>query len=415
MNPPRLLASLAFAAALGGCVDSYVVTEPQWPNGGSLGTTRPLTSGEKQSLEGIYVVTQGNSTFGDTLVLKWNGNYLGVYAGVHVAYMIMQAGATYDATAGDSTIYLQGNWRWQNGEKIGLSQASTLLHTPSGTSLVFNGAIGSGDAIPTSPVKFTFLRPITPALLTKRFYIMNHHGSGGTPTLMPASENSVQITKIIEQYGANSIEIDTRPTKDTIPVMYHDNTLNPRLVQKGPLEGPVENYTFAQLEQYVRLIHGEKIPTLAAMLDTIITATNLEFVYVDLKPTTISYLPVFVQVQQAAIAKAALLGRNVQIYLALTSDTLAQQFMTLPGYQSIPTICERDTTFLRELNSAVWSPVYTQGITNQTIDYLHGQGRQVITWTVDASNYLEQYITQTNIDGIDTDYTTLAAYYFWKQ
>ena len=79
------------------------------------------------------------------------------------------------------------------------------------------------------------------------------------------------------------------------------------------------------------------------------------------------------------------------------------------------TICERDTTFLRELNSAVWSPVYTQGITNETIDYLHGQGRQVITWTVDLPGYLEQYITQTNIDGIDTDYTTLAAYYFWKQ
>ena len=95
----RRFSVLALGVALSACTDPFVVNVPQWPNGGNLAGTRALTSGEKDSLEGVYVVTQANGQFGDTLVLKWNGDYLAVYAGVHTAYMLLQAGATYDTRA----------------------------------------------------------------------------------------------------------------------------------------------------------------------------------------------------------------------------------------------------------------------------------------------------------------------------
>lgn len=413
MTSLRNFAALALLLAAGACTDAFVVNVPQWPNGGSLDQTRALTSPEMDSIEGVYVVTKGNSAFGDTVVLRWNGAYLAVYAGVHTAYMVMQSGATYDTTAGDSVIYSQGYWRYQNAENTGLVSFTTPLHRLG--SFTITGAFGNGGALPSSPVTFTFLRPISAAAKGKRFYIISHHGSGGAPELLPASENSVEIIKIIERFGANGIEVDTRPTKDSIPILYHDNTLNPRLVQKGPLEGPVENYTFAQLSQYVRLVRGERIPTLKAALDSIITSTNMEFVYVDLKPSTIDFLPEIVAVQAEALAKADSLGRNVQIYLALTTDTLVTRFLTLPKFDSIPTLCELSLAQLAEANSLVWSPRFTEGIPTSDINMLHGENKQAITWTVNADQFLQTFISEGLLDGVLTDYPTLAAYYFWKQ
>ena len=404
---------LVLAFVLGACSEPFAATVPTWPNGGSLSGTRALTAPEKQSLEGVYVVTDGNGQFGDTLVLKWNGEYLSVYAGVHTAYMILQAGATLDTATGDSTILVQGYWGYISTAATGLAQAITPLHPPSGAA--FAGVFGGGNAIPSSGMAFRFLRALGPAAPTKPFYLISHHGSGGAPELLPASENTVEIAKIIERYGAMGIEVDTRPTADSIPVLFHDGAMSTRLTQKGSLEGPVENYTFAQLQRYVRLLHGERIPSLAAFLDTVIVATNLQFVYVDMKSTSVGFLPQLVQVQQAAIAKAASLNRNVQIYLAITTDDELTEFLTLPGFQNIPTICELGIDQLQQANSQVWSPASNQQIPQSDIDMLHGQGKLAITWTVNVDDFLQQFIEAGQLDGLLTDYLPLASYYYYKQ
>ena len=404
---------LALGAALTACTEPFTAAVPQWPNGGNLSGARTLTAGERQSLEGVYVVTDGSGQFGDTLVLKWNGEYLSVYAGIRTAYMILQAGATLDSASGDSTILVQGYWGYISTAATGLAQLTTPLHPSAGVTL--SGVFGSGNAIPSNGMTLRFLRPISAAVLAKTFYLISHHGSGGAPQLLPASENTVEIAKIIERYGANGIEVDTRPSKDSIPVLFHDAAMSPRLTQKGSLEGPVENYTFAQLERYVRLIQGERIPSLAAFLDTVIVATNLQFVYVDMKSTSVGFLPQLVQVQQAAIAKAALLNRNVHIYLAITTDDELTKFITLPGYQAIPTICELSIDQLAQANSQVWSPASNEQIPVSDIDMLHAQGKLAITWTVNSDAFLQQIIDAGQLDGVLTDYLPLASYHFYKQ
>ncbi len=75
------------------------------------------------------------------------------------------------------------------------------------------------------------------------------------------------MIKKTPEFGSTGIEIDVRLTKDGVPVLYHDNTLNLRETQKSGLTGPIENYTYDQLSTFVRLVHGEKIPTLREALD----------------------------------------------------------------------------------------------------------------------------------------------------
>ncbi len=412
--------TLGLTCLLGACNNDLSVDVPQWPNGGFLSQTRPLSSAQKARVEGLYRVEQGTGQFGNTVVLKWNGDYLGIYAGVQTAYFIVQAGGI------DSVIYLQGYWRFANSDQTGLAQLIMAREDGGryifgdtsgggGSAIRFRGTWGNGQESPGQSLVFRFVRPIKPELLQRKFYVISHHGSGGTPTDLPASENSVEIAKIIERWGANGIEIDIRPTKDGIPVLYHDNSLNLRLTQRGPLVGPAEDYTFAQLETSVRLIHGEKIPSLEQFLDAVVTQTTLKFVYVDCKPTIAPHLATVAAIQQAALAEAASLGRDVQIYLAITTDDIHNSFLTLPEYRNIPTICELGTDKLEQANSHVWSPRWTNGTPSAEIAALHAEGRVVITWTVNVPSFIQSYAQEGEFDGMLSDYPGLVSYYYYTQ
>ncbi len=71
---------------------------------------------------------------------------------------------------------------------------------------------------PQNTVKFRFVRKIKPELLQNKYYVISHHGSGGGPEYLPYTENTNEICKIIEQYGANGIEVDVRVCKRRSPV-----------------------------------------------------------------------------------------------------------------------------------------------------------------------------------------------------
>jgi glycerophosphoryl diester phosphodiesterase len=409
VTPRGALVPPALCLILGACNSPLAVDVPAWPDGGYLSQTRPLTPAARQALEGVYLVEQGQAQFGDTVVMRWNGSYLGVYTGVNAGYLVMQAGST------DTSVYVEGYWRYQNSERTGLAQMWAALPVPGSSPLRLTGQYGDGEEHPSHAMAFRFLRRIKPALLSRPYYFISHHGSGGVPEYLPASENTVEIARIIERFAANAIEVDARISKDGIPFLYHDTGLNWRLTQKGPLVGPAENFTMAQLKASVRLIRGEQIPTLEEFLDAVVTQTTLSFVYVDLKPSAVNGLPAIVAIQKAALAKAASRGRNVQIYLAITSDEILANFVTLPGYQEIPTICELGIDKLDQANSQVWSPRFTQDIPDEDIARLHSEGKLAITWTVNVNSFLRQFIEEGLLDGVLTDYTTLAAYYYFKQ
>lgn len=396
------------------CSNDLDVLFPEWDN---TPATTALITDQKTRMEGIYSVEAGTEQFGNTVILQWNGDYLTVYTGVSTGYFLMQGGQL------NATIYVQGLWRYQNNAETGLSQfsmtegADYVLSETDSSSIVLTGKWGDGQGTPSNSVVFKYVRPIKPELLQNKFYIISHHGSGGGPEYLPHTENTVEIAKIIERYGCNGIEIDVRISKDGVPFMYHDNTLNPRLVKKGSLVGTVESYTYKELQSFVVLYHGERIPTLDAILTAIVQDTQLEFVYVDCKPSAINGLPAIVSVcQDARDLAATISGRApINIYMAMTTDDLVTAFQQVPNFQQIPTICELTIDDLNTLNSQVWSPRFTEGTQNSQVQQLHNEGKLAITWTVDVPNLMFDYLENGIFDGLLTDFPTQLAYYYYGQ
>jgi len=398
------------------CSNDLDVLFPEWEN---TPATIPLNSDQMTRMEGIYSVQAGSDQFGSSVILQWNGDYLTVYTGKNTGYFLMQGGKLIS----DPTIYVQGLWRYQNNAETGLSQFSMtegtdyVLNGTDSSSIVLTGTWGDGQGTPSNSVVFKYVRPIKPSLLQNKFYIISHHGSGGGPEYLPHTENTNEICKIIERYGCNGIELDVRISKDGVPFMYHDNTLNPRLIRKGSLVGTVESYTYKELQSFVVLKNGERIPTLDAILTTIVNETQLEFVYVDCKPSAINGLPAIAEVCQEArdLAESIPNRAPIHIYMAMTTDDLVAAFQLLPNFRDIPTICELTIDDLNTLNSDVWSPRFTEGTQNSEVEQLHSQGKQAITWTVNVPGLMFQYLNEGIFDGMLTDYPTLLAYYYYGQ
>lgn len=399
------------------CSNDLDVLFPEWSDAPA---TVALTSDQRTRMEGIYSVESGTDQFGSKVILQWTTkekNYLSIYTEKNTGYFVMQGGKL------DATVYVQGFWRYQNSASAGLSQfkmtqgADYVLNGTGDSSIVLTGTWGDDERTPSNPVVFKYVRPIKPELLQNNYYVISHHGSGGGPEYLPYTENTSEICKIIERYGANGIEIDVRISKDGVPFMYHDNTLNPRLVMKGSLVGTVESYTYKELQSFVVLKHGEQIPTLEKILNTIATETNLVFVYVDCKPSAVNDLSKIATICQNARDKAATIpGRNLlQIYMAITNDDLITAFKQLPNYQQIPSICELTIDDLNEINSQVWSPRFTEGMQNADVDALHSQGKQAICWTVNIPVLMRDYLFEGKFDGMLTDYPHLLAYYYLGQ
>ena len=400
------------------CSNDLDVLFPEWDN---TPATTALTPTQKTRMQGIYNVESGSDQFGGSVILQWNGDYLTVYTGKNTGYFLLQGGMLVS----DPIIYVQGLWRYQNNAETGLSQFSMTQGTDyviDGTgdsSIVLTGKWGDGQSNPTNSVVFKYIRPINPDLLDpqKPFYIISHHGSGGGPEYLPHTENTVEVAKIMERYGCNGIEIDVRISKDGVPFMYHDNTLNPRLVRKGSLVGTVESYTYKELQSFVVLYHGERIPTLAAILTAIVEDTQLEFVYVDCKPSAINGLGTIANVcQDARVLAETISGRApINIYMAMTTDDLVTAFQDVPNFRNIPTICELTIDDLNTLNSQVWSPRFTEGTQNSQVQQLHAEGKKAITWTVNVPGLMFDYLNEGIFDGMLTDYPTQLAYYYYGQ
>jgi len=398
------------------CSNDLDVLFPEWDN---TPATTALTSAQMTRMEGIYNVEAGTDQFGSSVILQWNGDYLTVYTGKNTGYFLLQGGKLLS----DPTIYVQGLWRYQNNAETGLSQFSMtegtdyVLNSIGDSSIVLTGTWGDGQGTPSNSVIFKRVRPIKPELLQNKFYIISHHGSGGGPEYLPHTENTVEIVKIIERYGCNGMETDVRISKDGIPFMYHDNTLNPRLVRKGSLVGTVESYTYKELQSFVVLKNGERIPTLDAILTAIVEDTQLEFIYVDCKPSAINGLPAIASVCQDARDLAATIPNRapIHIYMAMTTDDLVNAFQQVPNFQQIPTICELTIADLNTLNSQVWSPRFTEGTQNAEVEQLHSEGKEAITWTVNVPGLMFQYLNDGIFDGMLTDYPTQLAYYYYGQ
>ena len=384
---------------------------------------KALSHRSQSAMEGVYSLTNGQDAFGDQVAVKLSYvvektdttfNISGFF-GKDIAYFIC-TGKRYK-----NSILLNGYWRKMASAETGIIHLT--INENSGAQILFSsspnvsqgaitmeGNFGLSQSNPTIPITFTYNRKLHDS---NNFRIMAHRSGGRTSDLLPVSENSVAMIKKTSAFGSTGIEIDVRMTKDGVPILYHDNTLNTREVQKSGLVGPISNYTYDQLSTFVRLIHGEKIPTLREALHAVVFQTPLTFVWLDTKYTDSMILIRSIQKEYLKLAASA--GRNLQIVIGLPTTDAYNLFKTLPDYKNVPSLLELSVDDVPNINAKVWAPRFTLGPQNDLVDRIHTEGRLAFVWTLDLPEYIEKFVKNGHFDAILSNYPSCVAYNYYVQ
>lgn len=404
---------------LGSCRKEYDVVEPyafaNTPGAGRFST--PV----RQAIEGVYAVTEGADLFGEQVVLKWSTLRTGSDTLHYLSVFTADAGYfNLEPQPQIGGLSVAGYWRKLANTQTGLARLAVEVKRngqrsaftgklATGDSLVVSGVYGENNLEPTKRLTMVYRRPLN----ARPFAVLAHRSGGRTSDLLPASENSLEIIKMASRLGATGIEIDVRYTKDGVPILYHDNTLNLRLIQKNGLSGPIESYTYEQLTTFVRLINGEKIPTLEQALETVISHTDLSFVWLDTK--YIGPMEKVQKLQQQFLQRAAAAGRNLRIVIGIPSQDALDSYQALASKANTPVLCELDTSIVRSVNARIWAPRWTLGDQTPEVDAMKAEGRTVFVWTLDEPQFIRDFINQTRFDGILSNYPSVVAYYHYSE
>lgn len=410
---------LLFVAFALGCQKEYDAPVPDttWDLFESS-RTRPVDARAQQRMTGVYAVSDGAGLFGDEVVLQWTWTRDGIDTSYHVS-IFSGRDIGYMTGSGrylDSTMLLNMYWRTLANTGTGLCRLTITAGdgvqqlwgggTIGPGSVVVHGVYGTEGDVPDRPITLTWLRPLRQQ---DRFQVLGHRCGGRNSDLLPVSENSVEMIRMASQLGCNGVEMDVRLTSDGVPVIYHDETLNVRCIQECGLFGPLEDYSYAQLSGIVRLIHGERIPTLREALDAVVFHTPLETVWLDTKNSG-SSMQVVRDIQAYYMNAAAAEGRTVRILIGLPEADQVNSFLDLPDHADIPSLCELSIDDVHRTNSEVWAPRWTLGLQPAEVAQMHGEGRKVYVWTLDVPDYIHQYLSEGDFDGILSNYPSLVAF-----
>ncbi|MEO6719529.1 MAG: glycerophosphodiester phosphodiesterase [Ferruginibacter sp.] len=382
-----------------------------------------LSDSIRQKIEGVYNIEEGQAGFGVASALKWSYTITGTDTSYFLSFFCAQD-VSYIICEGkrlDSSILLNGYWRKMINTETGKVQltisaengAAAILSGRAITSLdtiKITGFYGFGNGVPGFPLQLRHVRPINKA---KPFEIIAHRGGGRSSDLLPASENSAELIRLASKFGATGIEIDVRLTSDGVPVLFHDATLNERVIQKNGLLGPIENYTYAQLNTLVRLTNGERIPTLREALNAALFNTPLHYVWLDTKfKGSIQQVR---DMQKEFLQKSDAMGRGLNISIGIPDEGVRDNFLLLKDYAITPAVCELSLQDVAVTHAGIWAPRWTLGLQNDEVNDIHAQGKKAFVWTLDTPENIEQYISKGNFDGMLSNYPSVVAYYYYAQ
>ncbi len=398
--------------------------EPPVPvNDWSLFLSAPATSlpsFTRNKIEGIYTVRDGSILFGNQAAMKWSYTKTGadtvfqlsLFSPLDAIYIILEGRRL------NNDILLNGYWRRNVNVETGkvrltitaANGATALLNNVTADSIILSGVYGNTDEIPEVALSLKYLRPLRN---NTGFEILAHRGGGRNADLLPASENSLEMIRLAAGFGATGVEIDVHQTRDGELILYHDATLNERLIVKNGMVGPIENYSYAQLDALVQLKRGGKIPTLRQALQTILFQTPLRFVWLDTKLT--GSLENLRALQKEFIQIANANGRQLQIFIGVPTKEVLNQFTQLPAYRNIPSLSELDVPTTESINANIWAPTWTQGLQTEEVNRMQAQGRSVITWTLDGPDRIDKFLNEGSFNGILSNQPSAVAYYFYAK
>ena len=369
-------------------------------------------------IEGVYNVVQGSDVFGERVVIKACQGYMSVFAKKNAAYIVLESGSS------GNDLFFKGYWRYSKGVKSGMINLSIsaeqggtelLTDTSAVDAITFDGIYGNNCEDPGRAITLSFERAFdSTKVREKEFYIVAHRAGGRTADYLPASENTIEMISLAEKMGANAIEIDVKLSKDRVSFLYHDKTINSRLVQKSTIWGNIEDFTWAQLKTHITLINGEKIPKLQEALDYVLDFTDLKLVWLDMKSEK-NDMDEVIAIQTNILNRANNIGRDLQVYIGLPTEEKVNQFLSSDNWQDAPSLCELKVEDVIRAESEIWGPRWTLGLQTNKVNQMHELGKNVIVWTLDEPQFISQYLTDGKFDGMVTNYSPLVAYYYYVQ
>ena len=105
------------------------------------------------------------------------------------------------------------------------------------------------------------------------------------------------------------------------------------------------------------------------------------------------------------------MNRTLEIFIGLPTNDKMNQFISVPDYQEILSLNEKEIEDVRTTASSFWGPRWTLGLQSESVDAMHAEGRRVITWTMDDPQFISRYLNEGKFDGMVTNYPALVAYY----
>lgn len=411
------LVLIAFA-----CSKSEITPPPTGDDANLAGTSPiPFTGLTTiKSLEGIYELESGSEGLGTQFVCKVSKYKVSFFSNTSGVHILLK----YGYKASDGSIQFSGFWRASESPNQGNIQF--VVSAEDGAADILGGVTTNlklQGMFSGNQFTLKFKRNFTAFATNNPFMIFAHHGIQTTVD-PPYAENSINMILNAEDYGVTGLELDVRMTKDNVPILIHDATINTRLTMKGPLFGSWDLYDFALITQFVTLIDGQKVPSVEQALIAFVDETNLKYFWMDIKgnPDIFKYLEPIVR---RAYARAAVKNRDVVIFAGLPSSDIIAELKKQPTYQSnnpaysyslpLPTLAEETMDKAIELGSQFFGPRYTLGLLLPDVQRGHSQNPPIktISWTLNARGLITNYLQNGEFDGMITDYPTYVVYDFY--
>jgi glycerophosphoryl diester phosphodiesterase len=399
------------------------ITLPPFNADSNLENTTFIDGAIMKKMEGIYLLSNGSEKLGKEFVCKVSKFKVSFFSNKEGIFIILK----YGFNPADGSIQFSGFWRYSENTTQGnilfsLSSADGADDLLKGmvSNFKLNGDFFQGNANGES-LSLKYEKQFSQYALDHEFMVFAHHGVETTSN-PPYAENSIKGVLNVEDYGVSGIEFDIRMTKDNVPVCIHDPTINVRLTQKGPLSGNWDQYSFSFISEYIRLIDGQKVPSVEQVLTAFIDSTTLKYFWMDIKgnPDVFKHLE---PVVRNAYAHAASKNRNVIIFAGLPSSDVIGQFNMQPTYSAnnpgfsyslpLPTLCEESLQKAIDNRSSFFGPRFSQGLLLDEVEKAHSQGIKVISWTLNGKNIIKDYLKNGKFDGFITDYPAYVVYNFY--
>lgn len=383
------------------------VAQPRFSDGGLIAESRPLDRQSAALLAGFWEPSEGSSWLGSSLVVRQSPGYVSVFGNREATYAVLEAGCLPDGR-----LVLEGYHRTAIDADVGLvrlfvqPQAAAdafCQEEPYTGPLQLEGAFGQGGALPEERLLLQRKRalPEAPAAL-----VIAHRGGCRTSDNCGASENSLDMLRMAQRLGADRVEIDVQVTADGVPLLYHDPSFGPLLVNGRFCRGDVRDFTWAHVTQLCTLRFGEAVSRLEDALRTVVEETELAGVWLDVKTVTgmNAALPVVRKWNRLAAER----GRNLRIVVGLSTEELVDAWRGSTEHDAVDCLVELGVDELRSVGCRVWAPRWTLGPMAETVAKVRAEGIGVTFWTLDEEQFIDLFLEQAKPTGLLTNRPGLA-------